>query len=61
MQYLPRFARRVPPDLYPELAKDWPTDAKKWPQWSEAIERFLAVLQFRHEMHAELTSNQPPP
>ncbi len=45
------FALRMSPRLVPEAAAAWPKDGQEW--WRAVIDRFLIVLQFRHDMHKE--------
>jgi hypothetical protein len=42
------------PSLAGEAATGWPTQAKAWEAWSPAIDEFLALLQFRHDMLKEI-------
>lgn len=51
---LKSFAVRLSPDCLAETVLDWPADRTELGRWSEAIERFLAVAQFRLEMCQEM-------
>ena len=50
---LPRLALRVPPSLATVAAAGWPDDAPDR-GWARPVERFLALLAFRHEIAQEL-------
>lgn len=47
---LAEFARFMPPKLSTEAAGGWPEDAAEWGHWREPVEKFLSLLQFRHDM-----------
>jgi hypothetical protein len=51
---LKAYALYVPPSLLQEAESGWPVDAKEWPAWETAINDFLRVLQFRHDMLEEI-------
>lgn len=42
--------------VYPDLRKNWPTDAPVWSAWQRDIEIFLSTLQFRKEMNQHLST-----
>lgn len=44
------FPRYMSTTILSEAVSGWPTDAKHWDSWHEAVDDFLSVLQFRHEM-----------
>lgn len=54
---LKRYALQIPPALYAEVAKGWPTDEKGWGVWEKDIEDMLALLQFRRDMLTVLSDN----
>lgn len=47
---LKRFAFRIPATMFGELSKGWPVDTTVWEYWSSAVDEFLAIIGFRHEM-----------
>jgi hypothetical protein len=52
---LHRFALHVQPALVAEAEQGWPRDDEvQWPLWQEAVDGFLTVLQFRHDMLKEI-------
>jgi hypothetical protein len=51
---LKRYALQMPPALYAEAAKGWPTEEKGWGVWEKDVEEMLALLQFRRDMLKEL-------
>ena len=53
---LKEFALRVPVSLVDELSTGWPTGAKEWEAWAGAVDRFISLLQFRHDMLKEIAS-----
>ncbi len=50
---LRHFAHHIPPAFVTEAGRNWPTDAPGWAGWEKAVEEFLALLQFRHDMLKE--------
>ncbi|EEF62184.1 DUF5691 domain-containing protein [Pedosphaera parvula] len=38
------------PGLAGNLAEGWPVDGKHWNLWSEVVDQFIAMVQFRHDM-----------
>ena len=50
------FAPRLSPDVLAEAATGWPSDSKGWAFWSKGAEEFLAVAQFRADMHSAFKS-----
>ena len=51
------FAERMPPSLATEAAKEWPTATNDWDQWKSAVNDFLTLLQFRHDMLKAVSSD----
>jgi hypothetical protein len=49
------FAPRLAPSLLLEAAKGWPTDSQSWDFWSKSVDEFLAMTQFRADLHTTLT------
>jgi hypothetical protein len=47
---LPEFARYMPPNLHTEAADGWRQDTNEWDYWRESVDKFLSLLQFRHDM-----------
>jgi hypothetical protein len=55
-QLMPQLGRSIPPALAAEAAGAWPTEGKTWAYWSNPVNAFVSLLQFRHEMLTELDS-----
>ena len=55
-QALKESALYISPFVVHEATVGWKTETKGWEAWREAIEEFLAVLQFRHDMLEEFES-----
>jgi len=49
------FALRLAPATLPEAAHPWPSDSAGWQFWSKGVDEFLAVAQFRSDLHAAFT------
>jgi hypothetical protein len=49
-QYLPRFALWIPPDLAGEFSAGWADEPVG--AWKAKIDEFLAILNFRRQIHA---------
>ncbi len=45
------FATRLAVPALPEVAAPWPTDAAGWEFWSKGVDEFLALAQFRADLH----------
>ena len=50
-----QIGRYVHPSLAGEVASGWPKQESGWPNWDEAVDEFLALLQFRKDMLEEIT------
>jgi hypothetical protein len=48
------FAPCLAPETLAEAANGWPTDAKGWEFWTKGVDEFLAVAQFRSDLHHAL-------
>jgi hypothetical protein len=46
------------PAVLAETANGWKTDSKAWEFWSKGVDEFLAVTQFRADLHAAFDSKQ---
>jgi hypothetical protein len=46
------FALRLAPAALVEAAQSWPSDSAGWEFWSKGVDEFLAVAQFRSDLHA---------
>lgn len=46
------FGCRISPEAFSEAATGWRTDSAGWAFWSKGVEDFLAVVQFRADMHS---------
>jgi hypothetical protein len=55
-QLMPQLGRAIPPALATEAAGAWPVESTSWAYWSNPVNAFLSLLQFRHEMLTELAS-----
>ena len=53
--WLKKFASSMPPSLAGEAAEGWERGAVSWGYWGPAIDEFLRILQFRHDMLVALT------
>jgi hypothetical protein len=49
-----QFGLLAPVSMVDEAVDGWPAEGQVWQFWSAAADRFLKVLQFRHEMLKEL-------
>jgi hypothetical protein len=52
------FAPHLAPAVLAEAATGWKTDSKAWDFWSKGVDDFLAVTQFRADLHAAFDSKQ---
>jgi hypothetical protein len=48
------FASWLSPSVFAEAGRDWPTESNAWQFWSQGVDEFLAVAQFRADLHAAL-------
>jgi len=46
------FAGRIAPEVLPEALTGWPSNTPGWEVWSKSMDQFLAVVQFRADLHA---------
>lgn len=44
------FARRMPPELLPEIMAGWPDEPAVRERWQGVIDKLLITVQFRHDM-----------
>jgi hypothetical protein len=51
-------AVRVPPELLDEFSKDWPAASPWWPAFEQQVDEFLATVQFRGGLLAEIAAEQ---
>ena len=56
---LERAAFLMPADLAAEFARGWP-EADTIPEWRQNIDRFIATLQFRHDLLNEISKEIRP-
>jgi hypothetical protein len=52
------FAPRIARDVLTEAAVGWPTDSQGWAFWSKGVGEFLAVAQFRADVHNALSRSK---
>ena len=46
------FAAHLAVSTLNEASGGWPTDATSWEFWSKGVDEFLALAQFRSDLHA---------
>lgn len=49
---LVNFASCLAPESFSQALNGWPTDSAGWPFWAKGMEDFLAVVQFRSDIHS---------
>ncbi|MDB6068041.1 MAG: hypothetical protein JWR26_4249 [Pedosphaera sp.] len=49
------FAPRLAPSVLPETFNGWPAESKGWEFWSKGVDEFLAMAQFRADLHTAFT------
>jgi Family of unknown function (DUF5691) len=54
---LAELGRNIDPIIIDEMSAGWPEDGKHWNIWSGAVEQFMALVQFRHDMLEAIKSN----
>jgi hypothetical protein len=53
-QLLKDLAMRLAPETLTEAFHDWPASSTGWEFWSKGVDEFLAVAQFRSDLHSAL-------
>jgi hypothetical protein len=48
------YAPRLAPGTLPDAANDWPTNVPAWESWAKGVEEFLAMAQFRADLHSAI-------
>ncbi|MEW6157596.1 MAG: DUF5691 domain-containing protein [Verrucomicrobiota bacterium] len=57
--HLREFAGYLAPEILAEAARGWPTESADWEFWSKGVDEFLAVVQFRTDLHNAFQQRQP--
>jgi hypothetical protein len=53
------FATRLAVPVFNEAQAGWPTDSASWEFWSKGVDEFLALAQFRSNLHAAFSTPSP--